>query len=533
MNEPLKAPTADGGVLLAPPGGELPARMAQARRRFSEMDFAVAGLPAAELRALARAELAERTGLSPEGPWILTGHQAELHHPGVWFKVPAIAALAEAVGGSAIHVVTDLDTLKDASLAVPEVLPDGELAVRHAAFTDLGALTGGRCPAQLPPPSAEQLERIVARVRQCLPQRGLFDRWADAAGRGRAESPTLAHWIAASSHAVTNSLGVRVADAFFAELIRGQAFARFAAHILLDHATLFRLRAETLADYRRAHGLKGRSRPVADLIERDGALEVPLWLYRPDGPRERLFARSRGATVVLETPSGPVATLPSDPRRATQEVHALIEAGLLLAPRALTLTMFLRSFLGDLFVHGIGGAIYDEVGDELARRWLGWQPPAYITATATLRLDLPTRPATPADLSRARWDLHHARHNPQLYAAGDDDWATRRLLERRRALLAQLEAEARHSPERAQAFVHLHDVDAELCRHYRDGLDALRARIGQVEHDLHHNVQARSREYFFVYQSAERLEGLIDQARRWAAGADVPAVSGPCREGRR
>ena len=55
-----------------------------------------------------------------------------------------------------------------------------------------------------------------------------------------------------------------------------------------------------------------------------------------------------------------------------------------LAPRALTLTLFLRLFVADVFVHGIGGGHYDRVLDRLlVRRW-GVEPPAFCVATATL-----------------------------------------------------------------------------------------------------------------------------------------------------
>ena len=70
-----------------------------------------------------------------------------------------------------------------------------------------------------------------------------------------------------------------------------------------------------------------------------------------------------------------------------------------LRTRALTTTMFSRFLLGDLFIHGIGGAKYDELGDEIARRFFGIEPPGFLTVSMTLWLGLPSDPATPADLA--------------------------------------------------------------------------------------------------------------------------------------
>ena len=73
-----------------------------------------------------------------------------------------------------------------------------------------------------------------------------------------------------------------------------------------------------------------------------------------------------------------------------------------LAHRALTTTMFSRFLLGDLFIHGIGGAKYDELGDEIARRFFGIEPPGFLTVSMTLWLGLPCDPATPDDLAGDR-----------------------------------------------------------------------------------------------------------------------------------
>ena len=51
------------------------------------------------------------------------------------------------------------------------------------------------------------------------------------------------------------------------------------------------------------------------------------------------------------------------------------EAGISLAPKAVTLTLFARVFLADLFLHGVGGARYDEVTDGIMRRMYGIEPP--------------------------------------------------------------------------------------------------------------------------------------------------------------
>ena len=77
--------------------------------------------------------------------------------------------------------------------------------------------------------------------------------------------------------------------------------------------------------------------------------------------------------------------------------------------------MFARFLLGDLFIHGIGGAKYDELGDEIARRFFGIEPPGFLTLSLTLWLGLPTDPATPADLAAVERQLRDLTFNPDRH----------------------------------------------------------------------------------------------------------------------
>src|SRR5262249_2863990 len=52
-----------------------------------------------------------------------------------------------------------------------------------------------------------------------------------------------------------------------------------------------------------------------------------------------------------------------------------------------------RLFLADLFVHGIGGGKYDEITDELVRRFYGGEPPDFLVLSATLWLPVAHEPA--------------------------------------------------------------------------------------------------------------------------------------------
>lgn len=58
----------------------------------------------------------------------------------------------------------------------------------------------------------------------------------------------------------------------------------------------------------------------------------------------------------------------------------------------------MRIFVADLFVHGTGGAKYDEVTDFIIKNWYGFEPPKLAVASATLHCGINRdNPATQID----------------------------------------------------------------------------------------------------------------------------------------
>jgi hypothetical protein len=133
----LRAPAADGGLLVDPPGLEASGLAAANADRLARWDYNVQGRSAVRLRAQARRELLglareflRRHGLdtasavrpdadSADLPLIVTGHQPELFHPGVWVKNFATAGIARSTGGVALNLIVDNDIPKDSVIRVP------------------------------------------------------------------------------------------------------------------------------------------------------------------------------------------------------------------------------------------------------------------------------------------------------------------------------------------------------------------------------------------------------------------------------
>jgi len=182
---------------------------------------------------------------------------------------------------------------------------------------------------------------------------------------------------------------------------------------------------------------------VPDLACDDQWLEAPYWIWSRDNPiRRPLFVRSRGDELVLADRRGVEITLPlsadADASRAVDVLAGLSGRGIKLRTRALITTMFARLVLGDLFLHGIGGAKYDQVTDLVIRRFFGVEPPGYLTVTATLQLPI-QRPAAPAGAWRElNGRLRELEFHPERFVEAPSNGA------RRDAAFSGLIAEKRH-----------------------------------------------------------------------------------------
>jgi hypothetical protein len=82
-------------------------------------------------------------------------------------------------------------------------------------------------------------------------------------------------------------------------------------------------------------------------------------------------------------------------------------------------TLFARLVLGDVFLHGIGGAKYDELTDRILEQFFGLTPPGYAVVSGTLRLPIAHRPATVDQLRDLRHQLRSLAWHPERFLADE------------------------------------------------------------------------------------------------------------------
>lgn len=373
------APSRDGEILAVPGFDAIPQLIGKNRCLLDCSKIVIDGIPLKELRfqaryeALTQCETPETDVLGrASAPMIVTGHQPELSHPGVWVKNFALHGLARKVGATPLNLIVDNDTLKTASLHLPAFRENDPSTVHResVAFDLLSAET-----------SYEDRPVMNEELFHTFPERAakLYYNWGyqPLLPQVWQNDQSLDEAFIATRRRCEQKWGCQNRELRVSQLSETQAFGHFAKQILNDLPRFQQVYNAAIQSYRRLNRIRSESHPAPELAPD----EAPFWVRTGTGHRTR-------------------ATSSSNPSS--------------LRPRALTLTLFARLCLGDFFIHGIGGGKYDEVTDRIIRDYFGIEPPAYQVLSATLHLPLPTFPATDEDLRRANRFVRSLHWNPQL-----------------------------------------------------------------------------------------------------------------------
>ena len=405
----FRAPREDRTALVEPPWSEISAVVENSRRLHRSYEYDFSGIGLSELARQAQQELIEQAvrysseyldppptvTVSPgtRTSIFLAGHQPQLFHPGVWFKNFALDHLARRHGAIAINLVIDSDTMKSHGLRVPGgsiaqpktgVIPLDEpgpvvpFEERRILDRGLFAEFGRRAAAQLAPLVSDPL------VRDYWPLAVARLEWTD----------NLGECLAQSRHQMERRLGLSTLEIPQRLVCQLPSFARFTVHLLTQLERFSTVYNDAVHEYRRIHKIRSTAHPVPDLAIDGAWREAPYWIWTDKAPkRRRLFVLRRGGELVLSDRQGleVALELPSDGRveRSIEGILSLQRRGIKLRSRALVTTLFARLVLGDLFLHGIGGAKYDQLTDALIERFFGLKPPAFLVVSATLLLPVP------------------------------------------------------------------------------------------------------------------------------------------------
>ncbi len=395
------------------------------------------GWPSGELRGQALREWRDRArrelSLPDDRPVVATGHQTLLWHPGILAKYLLVGALTgDRRDLAAANLIVDQHTDRFGDFEIPVRRADGSLALRTITLVRPRPEVPMGRHAPFDPPAGDvaagaALPGVAGGVKEILRAVGAHrDRGNAALQMAAALDDLMSPWVSGLPGVCGSAL-------------MGTSLAR----AVLE---------EMAADPRRCASCYNAA--VAQVAEAGipplevsaARVELPLWKLDPDDRRVRVDHEDLARHLAGGAPA-------------------------VLLPRALLLTLLVRTSLCDLFVHGTGGARYDGAMERWLWAWLRLRPCPIAVATATLRLPLGEGEAPPASALQA---ARRAWHDPDGAASGSAP------SEAKGAIVAEIAAAPRGSPQRARMFRRLHDGLAEARAHNAPALAAAKRRAEEA-----------------------------------------------------
>jgi hypothetical protein len=304
-------PAGHGELLAVPPVGEW-ADLARANASVtSAWDFGVCGVPVCELRALARHEAVARARVfssrigvpirevadDPE-LLVVTGHQPELYHPGIWVKDFLLQRLANETGACAIDIVVDSDGFDTLEVHSPCLRPEVRVC---RAYLALGTADG--CYACTSVPSAHDLEQFCEAAAEhlaTLPAPAVGHHFADFCGKLRDAAPdagNIAELVTFARRRYEEPAGSDYLELPVSSMSASRAFATFLAHVALDAGAFAEAYNGALADFRERTGTRSPAQPFPDLRVEGDLVELPFWHL--GAGRTTVWARVGGSPALV------------------------------------------------------------------------------------------------------------------------------------------------------------------------------------------------------------------------------------------
>jgi len=508
----LRASKEHGGIVAVPAFDCVSALLGENWRSLANTTLTVLGKPLPDLRRLARREILDasaryhlehgedppRVSSDEVGFWFVAGHQPELFHPGVWYKNFVLHELAKIHQTVSVNLIIDTDATKPTLLHVPA----GEHIAR-VPFDRSTAETPYEERVVEDEATYADVPKRVAALASGWHWTPMVESFWNEAMRQAGRTRFLGERIAGARRAIERRWGMVQRELPMSRVCDGDAFAYFVCAIL---AELPRFRTEynrALLAYRHENGIRSRSHPVPELATVDGWLEAPFWAWRVgQSRRAKLFVRRRGDQYELSAGGDVWPSVSIDDPIAMWS--SLRRDGFKIRSRALTTTMFARLFLADIFIHGIGGGLYDALTDRIMERFFAIPAPSFLVVSATMLLPLQRHPdAAPQaqSLARRKRDLIY---KPELFANRVAQSAS--LLQKKQGWI---HGDCSTHSARARRFTEIRAINAQLAPLVRADRDACERELVECRRRQALDEVARRRDYAFCLYPEEMLQNFF------------------------
>ena len=415
---------------------------------FSQYSFTILNQPFKEIRKNSRKEvirgalkfsskfdpnIAEKICSAPQYI-IQTGHQPVFFHPGIWIKNIFLNKLIKSPlpdKSLGLNIILDNDICKDLNLSLPALSSTGNLKLERVNF--LSPTLAPNLPFEEHPcPSLELITKfnrdIIRRLKllesenkDILNNYEIFARCLEDSSRLCSQNHkrgNLGEFLGLARRLYEKEIEPAYLEIPFSQICDSDEFLSFFLEIIKNIETFSKIYNNKLDEYRKLFKIRNRAHPSANLMIKENLTEIPFWIWKKGDERRKIFILKEEEENYLYNDSyGKIFLIEKDGLKSLFSLKTILkERGLKIRPKALLLTLYNRLFVSDLFIHGLGGAKYDLVTDEIIREFFKVEPPRFLVVSCTLYLDFKSSSGTSnSKVSALKKKIRDLKFNPQRY----------------------------------------------------------------------------------------------------------------------
>ncbi|MBE3113699.1 MAG: hypothetical protein IMZ49_03625 [Actinobacteria bacterium] len=435
-------------IFFSPSADKVGTLLEENKKIFSQYSFTILNQPFREVRKNCRKEVIRRAlkfskkfdpdieeKINPAYQYIIqTGHQPVFFHPGIWIKNIFLNELLKSplVDRSlGLNIILDNDICKDLNLSLPALSSNGNLIVEEISFLS-STLTPNLPFEEYSCPSLELITKFTREVidrlkplesenKDILNNFKNFARCLKNSSRFCSQNykeSNLGEFLSLARRFYEQEIEPVYLEIPFSQICDSDEFLSFFLEIIKNIESFSEIYNKKLDEYRKLFKIRNRAHPSPNLMIKKNFMEVPFWIWGKGDQRRKIFILNEEEKKYLYNDAyGKIFHIENDGLKSLFSLKTLLkDRGLKIRPKALLLTLYNRLFISDLFVHGLGGAKYDLVTDEIIKEFFKVEPPHFLVASCTLYLNFKSSPGAPNfKISSLKQEIRDLEFNPQRY----------------------------------------------------------------------------------------------------------------------
>ncbi|MDD5013751.1 MAG: hypothetical protein PHW73_01440 [Atribacterota bacterium] len=332
-----------------------------------------------------------------------------------------------------LNIILDNDICKDLNFSLPALSLNGNLRVEETGFLS-STLTPNLPFEEYPCPSLELITKFTREVmdklkppesenKDILNNFKNFSRCLESSSRFcsqncKESNLNLGEFLGLARRLYEQEIEPAYLEIPFSQICDSNEFLSFFLEITENIESFSKIYNNKLDEYRKLFKIRTRAHPSPNLMIKENLIEIPFWIWGKRDQRRKVFVlREKEGNYLYNDAHGKIFLIEKDGIRSLFPLKSILkERELKIRPKALLLTLYNRLFISDLFVHGLGGAKYDLVTDEIIKEFFKVEPPHFLVVSCTLHLNFKSSPGTfDSKISALKKKIRDLEFNPQRY----------------------------------------------------------------------------------------------------------------------